>query len=301
MNKNQRQLFEKDPEKYLENEIKVFTATSPSNSLPAFGNSPIYDEPIVGFANGDDHLFKRYKTIIDDFHLTPREALELHINKNSGVGENPSEISVISWILPKTYETRLSLRKETQLGSMRENHTRWLGEIFVADLSKHIVLLLKEMCYQAVAPELADFYEGKNLAVGRVRNWSQKHIAYAAGLGTFGLNGGFISEKGVAVHCGSIVCDIKLQPNKNVNENPFGHCLFHQDGSCGLCIERCPAGAISENGLDRNRCAKSLMQEQKTVLEKLAEKEDYMGKYPGCGLCHTAVPCEHKIPQIITT
>jgi len=55
-----------------------------------------------------------------------------------------------------------------------------------------------------------------NLSDGLASNWSQRHIAYAAGLGTFSLSDGFITPKGIAMRCGSVVCDAALSPTLQV-------------------------------------------------------------------------------------
>jgi hypothetical protein len=61
---------------------------------------------LVGFADSDDEIFQTYKSgeIIGEFHLTPREVLEKHIQQKEGeTGKTPVDISVISYILPITY------------------------------------------------------------------------------------------------------------------------------------------------------------------------------------------------------
>ena len=45
---------------------------------------------------------------------------------------------------------------------------------------------------------------------GMYSNWSERHIAYAAGLGTFSLSDGFITERGIAHRCGSAVVGLEL-------------------------------------------------------------------------------------------
>ena len=194
-----RERFEANPLLFLENAIKEYVGTSPGNRLPAFNNDPIFDEPLVGFADGDDAIFREYKAIIGDFHLTPREALERHIQVKGSAGEKPLlNVSVIAWILPITYETRVSVRKQSLVASVRWNHTRWQGQEHINELSRYLVSLLDELGYQAVVPELADSYKIRDLPGGLVSNWSQRHIAYAASLGTFGLSDGFITLRGVA-------------------------------------------------------------------------------------------------------
>lgn len=291
-----RELFEADPAAFVTKSIKGYVAASPGNRLQSFDDGQFFDEPLVGFADGDDGIFQNYKTIIGDFHVTPREALEKHLESKGNKQERPAQVSVISFILPVTYETRLSLRKETLIPSLRWNHTRWHGQDFIDELSRYVVSILESLGYEAVAPELADFFKLKNLPSGYVSNWSQRHIAYAAGLGTFSLNDGFITPKGMAMRCGSVVTDAKITPSPRVYKDHFANCLFYSDGSCQRCAERCPAGAISEQGHDKNKCLEFLFTKQRAILKELGRGEGYIGRYLGCGLCQTKVPCEARIP-----
>lgn len=275
---------------------------SSSNRLPTFDDDRIFDEPLVGFADGDDAIFQDYKTVIGDFHLTPREALEMHLRDHGIEGSNQLDsVSIISWILPVSQETRFSLRRESLVPSLRWNHTRWQGQDFIFELSRHLVSLLENLGYQAIAPELANFFTIKDLANGLASNWSQRHIAYAAGLGTFSLSDGFITPRGIALRCGSVVTNIALPPSFRVYENHLANCLFYRDGSCRRCIERCPAGAISEKGHDKKRCREFLFVDQKAAIQELGREEGYIGRYLGCGLCQTKVPCEARIPPITSS
>ena len=290
------ELFEADAAAFLEKAIKGYVATSAANHFKSFGGGCIFDEPLVGFADGDDAIFQDYKTIIGDFHLTPREALEKHLESEGSSQEHPSAVSVISFVLPVTYETRLSLRKETMIPSLRWNHTRWHGQDLINELSRYVVSIFESSGYQAVAPELADFFRLKSLPSGYVSNWSQRHIAYAAGLGTFSLNDGFITPRGMAMRCGSVVTDARIPPTPRIYKDHLANCLFYSDGSCRRCAERCPAGAISEQGHDKNRCLEFLFTRQKEIVKELGREEGYIGRYLGCGLCQTKVPCEARIP-----
>jgi len=291
-----RELFEADTAAILEKAIKEYVATSPANRLESLDGGRIFDEPLVGFADGDDPIFEDYKKIIGDFHLTPWEALAKHLASKGNSQEHMSAVSVISFILPITYDTRLSLRKETMVPSLRWNHTRWLGQNLINELSRYVVSLLEGLGYQAVAPELTDFFKLKNLPSGYISNWSQRHIAYAAGLGTFSLNDGFITPKGMAMRCGSVVTDAKIPPTPRIYKDHLANCLFYNDGSCRRCAERCPAGAISQRGHDKNKCLEFLFIRQKEIVKELGREEGYIGRYLGCGLCQTKVPCEDRIP-----
>ncbi len=290
-----KQAFSANPGVFLETTIKHFVHTSPANRLPAFDDDNIYDEPLVGFADGDDPIFTEYKRIIGPFHLTPREVLDGHFRDKGIARSQPRKVSVISFILPIAYATRLSLRRETVVPSLRWNHTRWLGEELMHQLSAHAVAILEELGCQAVAPDVAGFYQSIETPQGRASNWSQRHAAYAAGLGTFSLSDGFITPKGIAHRCGSIVTDAAIEATPRIYRDHMANCPFYLDKSCRACVERCPADAITEAGHDRLKCREYLFA-QREQLKEMGRDEGFMGRYMGCGLCQVKVPCESRIP-----
>lgn len=294
----EQEQFTTNPTLFLERAIKDYVAASPNNRFSSFPDERIWDEPIVGFADGDAPIFQEYKIIIGDFHITPREAMEIHL-KNAGCDDEKRlpTVSVISWVLPSTRQTRLSMHRESVVASLRWNHTRWQGQDFNYQLARHIVSLIEGQGHHAVAPELEKYWQTLKLPNGLASNWSQRHIAYAAGLGTFSLSDGFITPKGIAIRAGSVVCDLTLAPSPMIYRDHLENCLFYRDGSCRRCMERCPAGAITEQGHDKNKCEDFLAREQKAILAKLGREEGYIGRYVGCGLCQTKVPCEARIPR----
>ncbi|HEY32566.1 MAG TPA: epoxyqueuosine reductase [Dehalococcoidia bacterium] len=264
--------------------IKEHVSSSPLNRLPSFANSPIFEEPLVGFASGDDPIFEQFKSVVAESHQMPRDVLPI----------TQGPVSVVSIVLPISRETKLSNRLETGGPSLRWNHTRWQGQDYITDLSRYLVSLLKEMGHQAVAPELAESFQIHALPE-LASNWSQRHVAYAAGLGTFSLSDGLITPKGIAMRCLSIVTDIELLATPRPYADYQTNCLFYRDGSCKKCTERCPGGAITERGHDKERCRQVLFEFQRSFMEG-ARGEGYIGRYAGCGLCQTDVPCESRIP-----
>jgi epoxyqueuosine reductase QueG len=153
------------------------------------------------------------------------------------------------------------------------------------------------MGIHALAPEISPYFNILQVSDGFASNWSQRHIAYAAGLGTFSLNEGFITSKGMAMRCGSVVAGIKLKPSIKPYKHHLANCLFYAGGKCGKCILRCPGGAISEKGHDKLKCFEVLFEKQKTWMEG-EHGSGYIGNYAGCGLCQTGVPCESCIPVL---
>lgn len=270
-------------------EIKDYAKKSPRNLMPYEEDYPIFNEPLIGFADGDDPLYTQYKKLIFPGHLTPREALMKSYNKKAE--ELPSRISVISWILPINENTRKFNREETKIPTRLWSHTRWYGEFFNEALMKHMVELLWGMGHLVAAPSIESYFQ--RISTGEkapYSNWSERHTAYAAGLGTFSLSDGFISERGIAHRCGSVITDMVLPVTKRKAKTPYDNCLFYADGSCKACIARCPAGAISEKGHDKQKCNAYQRQEIVYLLQK------YQVGVQGCGLCQTKVPCEDRNP-----
>ena len=292
-------LFCIDPCRFLKNAIKEYVRTSPLNHLTFFDNSPFVEEPIVAFADGDDQFFEDLKTIIGEFHLTPREVMEKYIagkNWRFGATTGTDGIGVVTWALPIARETRLSERAAPVGGSPRYNHTRWIGIKLYENLEKYVASLLEVLGCNAVAPTQSRSFEIKTMPDGSMAaNWSERHVAYACGLGTFGLNGLLVTSRGCAVYLGSVVCDRALTPTPR-QASHVAHCPFYRDGSCGSCIERCVASAISKEGRSNILCLKNLREEQAGRIIELGLDNNLVGPAPACGRCSTGLPCEDKIP-----
>lgn len=273
-------------ESQIRKEIVRFVNESQLNRFPD-SDAPYFDEPLVGYAAADDQLFSDYKTVIGEFHQTPQEVMV------SSLGADKRAATVISWILPITRATRESNRREEQYPSRAWSRTRFFGEKLNGTLRRHLVAWLEERGQHAVAPQFAaSWKEYSDTPVGIASTWSERHAAYVAGLGTFSLNDALITPKGIAHRCGSVITDLQLQPSERPYPTHRHNCLYFRDGSCGLCISRCPVGALSRDGHDKTKCSRYVYN---TVVEALAEK--FGTPQTGCGLCQTGVPCEGRIPK----
>lgn len=277
-----------DNTRFIESEIKDFVRTSSLNRMPDDANQVIFDAPLIKYADGDDELFNQYKTIIAPTHFTPREALALAQNRKQG--ELPEKLSVISWILPIALQIRKSNRGEKTQPSRLWSLTRWYGEKFNEALRTHVVKILIEKGYMATAPSVGPYFKQYSNEKGPYSNWSERHIAYVAGHGTFSLSDGFITEKGIAHRCASVVTDFILPPSLRTASTPYDNCMFYVNGGCKACIARCPAGAITEAGHDKIKCLEFQRKEFAQLRDVLKVGNT------GCGLCQTKVPCEFKNP-----
>lgn len=270
----------------LHEEVCRFVREDSANRFPE-SDERYFDEPLTGFAAATDALFTEYKTVIGAFHLTPRELVSLSTPDDAW-----TPATVICWVLPVTASTRASNRSETMYPSRQWAQTRNFGEQFNTALRRHVVAWLTGTGYRAAAPQLMPAWrEMGDTAVGVASAWSERHAAYAAGLGTFSLNDALITPRGIAHRLGSVITDCVLEPSPRPYPERRANCLYFREGSCGACIGRCPVGALSRDGHDKNTCRSYVYG---AIPEAVAEQ--YGVAATGCGLCQTTVPCEGCIP-----
>src|SRR4030066_277897 len=160
VDKRTKDLFDTDPNRFIEQAIKKYVRSSPANRLDSFGGEPIFEKPLVGFADGDDPLFNEYKKVVHESHFLPREILGLHLaEKLKPEAPHPESVSVISFIFPINRETTKVNAREKEGPSLRWNHTRWKGQDFIKELSLYLVSFLETMGAYALAPELSSFFK----------------------------------------------------------------------------------------------------------------------------------------------
>ncbi|MGQ9647820.1 MAG: epoxyqueuosine reductase [Thermodesulfobacteriota bacterium] len=297
MIKRKKTLSPKEPERALEQQVKSFIKENEKNRRTELGGGVYWEEPLVGFASGMDPLFQEYKNIIGFFHLTPQEIIKNALKEKEMYSPEDTEceeISVISWILPAPEDTRRSNQKEDQFPSKLWAYTKDFGEICNCALRRHLTSYLENLGYIAAAPILSPAFRlFRDEKIGWTSNWSERHVAYACGLGTFSLSDGFISPKGIALRIGSVVTTLKLTPSERKYRAYKENCLLFRNQKCGKCIRRCPAGAITEEGHDKDNCLKYMNSES----FKVKYFEYGLQTTPSaCGLCQTGVPCEFEIP-----
>jgi ferredoxin len=297
MTKEDKVVFLRNPNHVLEQLIKNFIKEDGQNRRAQLDQGSYWEEPLVGFASGADPLFFQYKTLIGSFHLTPREIISGTLKERGRalLLSELDQISVISWILPASEDIRKSNRQEVKFPSKLWAYTRDFGETCNNALRNHVVGFLEELGHVAVAPVLSPSYQYlRDEKAGWASPWSERHVAYACGLGTFSLNDGLITPKGMAVRIGSVVTLLKLIPS----DKKYGHfrenCLLFRNEKCGKCIPRCPAGAISEKGHDKDKCHEYINSEP---LKEKRLQYGLVNPSSSCGLCQTKVPCEFEIPR----
>lgn len=262
----------------IRNKVKKYVLENKEN-WNSESNDRIYDEPIIKFASAEDPLFKEYKSIIGKKHFTPREAYEKEFGKNSY-----HDGTVISVVLPINEKIRKSNRVQKEWASKELLDS---SSFDLRNISQYLTDILTEMGYKTVAPGDAKWFRKIIKLKGPISNWSERHVAYASGLGTFSLNEGFITEKGMAIRLVSVITELKLEPDGREAKNHMGNCLYYNNGTCGACIKRCPVNALTKEGHNKWKCYHHVY----VVTEKKFGA-------PQCSLCQTNVPCEYRNPTL---
>lgn len=285
--------------KWFQDKIEKFLLEDEANKMTGVDGSFIFDPTppiLVGFCDGNDPIFEEYKEIIGSFHLTPAEAYTKYCEKKK-MTCSTDNLSVVAFILPAMKTTKKeNLGYSKDWPSERWAHTRLYGERANKKLWLHLLSELKKEGINGVAP-MAEAYlfkiNKKHDKGVWASTWSHRHMAFSAGLGSFGWSDGFINEKGKAMRCGSFVVDYKLPSDADKRPpDPYYYCL-----KCGECVKRCPVDAIRPRDPTNGT-----IHDKATCGEKVMSTIPYIGKHYnipiyGCGLCQVGVPCENGIPE----
>ena len=267
----------------------------PMGAFPGDPSRRLFEDPILGVAHGGDPLFREFRRLIGKFHKVPLEILE---EAFPGESFGEERIRVICYVLPIPRATREGNRHRKDLPHPEWMLTKIHGEAFNEWLRAELVGFISSKGYRAVAPVLhPSFLQFPLLSGDITSNWSERHACFVAGLGTFGLSRGLITQAGVAVRLGTVVTDMPLPPTPRKYTSPHEYCLFLSRQDCGLCMERCPAGAMTSRGQDKRKCQEYQVKALKIQGPKLGLGSKITGMHLSCGLCQCGVPCEEGPPM----
>jgi len=263
--------------------IKEYIANSEFNVLSEkealekeFTGLRLFDEPLIGFASADDDLFDEYRDnqeITQGRFMHPKQWL-------------PEAQTVISIFFPFSKRVKISNMIDALEPSDEWRYARYLGQQHLNELTDYLRDKIVEAGYKCVAPAFDNRFRVSYIKNEKINedygsNWSERHVAYAAGLGTFGLSKGLITKCGVAGRFLSVITDMEHEPTHREYSGVYEYCSM-----CGACVRNCPAGAISvENGKQHVPCYLYIKQ----IRAKFVTRS-------GCGKCQVGVPCMDKAP-----
>ncbi|WP_292386977.1 epoxyqueuosine reductase [Methanosarcina sp. UBA5] len=239
----------------LKNKIEIII----KNTVVSSGAETRYREPLIGFASTNDPIFSEIKQIVGLHHLHPKEIF-------------PEAKTAVTFFLPFEKELvkqnlKSGVVKESIQASVDTSHLiREINEKLKTELAKDGVTV--------IVPKVIFDYKNNGFDV----SWSHKSAAYAAGLGTFGVNQMLITRAGCAGRIGSLLISAEILPTPRPKEE---FCRHKRGEKCLVCVDRCQSGALSLNGFDKEKCFIRLQEEEKAYPEL---------NQHGCGKCTTG-PC----------
>jgi epoxyqueuosine reductase QueG len=242
----------------------------------------IFAEPIVGYADANDPLFSAFRDKHDITYGRFRPP-------GWWMDSARTVISIFFPYSPGILSTNEAADDSPSLGWL---HGRYEGQQAIDAAMAHLVDMLRKLGHNALAPSLDkrfSSYIGSHCGAPHSNtaywsNWSERHVAYVAGLGTFGLSGGLITQRGVAGRFSSIITTQHIKSTPRAYSGVYEYCTM-----CGACARRCPVCAIDINtGKDHTLCSQ--------FLDRVLDEH-----YPryACGKCQVGVPCATKLPHPI--
>ncbi len=242
-----------------------------------------YGQPLVGFADAHHPYIQNLTELISPTHVLPQDVL-------------PDARIIVAYYIPFTEKLAKTNRIEGIMASPEwARGYEETNELF-AELNSALIELIHAKAGEAgISPKAATFSETELIS-----DWSQRHIAYAAGLGTFGVNNMLITKDGCCGRYSSVITNLDLIPDAPAEGE---NCLYKKNGSCGVCMKHCPAGALMPDGFDRFKCyeickenAKVYNQFGSSYLNEEGTEANSEGS-DVCGKCITGSPCAFwKLP-----
>ncbi len=230
--------------------------------------------PILSIGRADDPGFmemKRPEAVGPHFRL-PTEWL-------------PEAKSVISLFLPFTERVITSNMADPIQPSWEWLFTRVDGQQHLLATGALVADALRGEGYCAVVPQTDDRYIMRTSPKQTElpipvwsSNWSERHVGFVTGLGTFGRHTNFISRRGCCGRIISIVTDWETEPDEKDYSGLYDYC-----SDCGACYRVCPGDALKPEGKNKSACSAFLA----------VNCVQYAPRY-GCGKCQSGLPCSTR-------
>jgi len=242
-------------------------------ALAAYENNnqlrKMWNDPLVEIISAENKKLETLKKVVSSEHLTPYDIL-------------PDAKSIVSFFIP----FQENIVKSNNNGDMASEE--WaMAYIKTNDLIKTInddvEKLMEQNGYKTGKIPATHNFDDRKL----ISNWSHRHIAYIAGLGTFGINNMLITKNGCCGRFGSIVVNYELSEYKQDFEKKE-KCLNKINKSCGMCQKKCIAKAYENKRFNRHICYEQCL--------KNAEYHKSIGYADVCGKCLVGLPCSTKEP-----
>ena len=244
----------------------------------------IYGEPLVGFADAWHPYVQSLPQLISPTHELPQNVLS-------------NAKTIIAYYVPFTKALAKTNLSSGILASPEWARAYEETNALFGELNAEIIHFIQVKAGHAgVTPKAVTF--DQDLLIS---DWSQRHIAYAAGLGTFGLNNMLLTRNGCCGRFSTVITNLDLEADHPLTEE---YCLYKKNGTCGACVKHCPTGALTCDGYDRFKCYAICKENAKIYTQfgsSYTNEDDTGANSVGsevCGKCVTGSPCAFwKLPS----
>ena len=172
-----------------------------------------YGEPLVGFADAWHPYIQNLPRLISASHELPQNVL-------------PDAKTIIAYYIPFTKDLAKTNRTDGITASPEWARAYEETNALFVELNEEIIRFIQEKAGHAgITPKATTFYQSS-----LVSDWSHRHIAYAAGLGTFGLNNMLLTRHGCCGRFSTVITNLDLKTGQPLEED---YCLYKKNGTCG--------------------------------------------------------------------
>jgi epoxyqueuosine reductase QueG len=229
----------------------------------------LWKEPIIEIIPANDKKLKTLKDAVSTEHFMPSDIL-------------PDAKSIISFFIP--FQENIVKSNIKGIMASKEWATAYIKtNDLITIINDNIEnLMAQNGCKTGKIPATHNF-DVKKL----ISNWSHRHIAYIAGIGTFGINNMLITKNGCCGRFGSIIINYEMHEYKQPMEIKE-KCLNKLNGTCGICQKKCIVNAYENNKYDRHKCYEQCLENM--------EYHKEIGYADICGKCLVGLPCSIKEP-----
>lgn len=248
----------------LENIIKEFVTKYHKN----YDTKSRWGDPLITYADADNKEFYTLKNVVSTTHALPKDFL-------------PEAKTVVTYFIPfddsiiKSNINEKHCSKEWGIAYIETNK-------LIFDLNTFVMNELEKIGYKSNVIPATHNFDAEKL----ISDWSHRHVAVIAGLGTFGLNNMIITEKGCCGRVGSFVTDIKITPTPKIEGE---NCLYKSMNICKKCVDRCVNDALKIETFNRHKCYEMCLDNDRF--------HSQLGLVDVCGKCLVNIPCSTKNPR----
>jgi len=221
-----------------------------------------WKEPLVTYADAKDKMFYNLKEVVSPSHALPTDFL-------------PEAKTVVTYFIPfdeSVVKSNIEGKESSKVWAKAYIETNQL----ILDISIFIKSELEKLGYKSTIIPATHNFDSERL----ISDWSHRHVAFIAGLGTFGLNNMLITDSGCCGRVGSFITDLWIEPTKR---SSVENCLFKQMNICKKCVDRCVNSALKVDSFDRHKCYEMCLYN--------AEIYSDIGLSDVCGKCLVNLPC----------